>query len=604
MDGLSVHRPRNVDWKRAAGLLYGDWGTSKAYVIGLAFAAAAYSSLPIIISVSILTALVGFNYILICRNFPDGGGVYSAARNQSRLLAVMGALLLVANFTVTAALSGWAAMRYFGVPQAYTAGATIFLILLVGVLNFFGPKHGGSLAVTLALPMVFLVLLLIALSIPYLTFDHLQASQAGFNVHWLAFINVILALSGVEAVANLTGVMKLDAGASLEKPSVGKTARLAILPVALEVVLGTVFLGWAMLSVPPSLAESLHERTEDMMRFLGEHYGGLLLGPAVGRGFGMIIGIVVGLLLLSAVNTAVSALIGLLYMMARDGEFPRSFIRLNSHGVPWLPMLLAVSIPIGVVIASPNLESLADLYAIGVVGAITVNLGSCFFNRNLALKWYERALMGFTFAILFAVELTIAYVKHHALFFATCVVGGGLALRAYAQRRAGLQTLTVRKEVAEVLSPDAFKDFKVNLNPGQSILVAARGVTPVLSFAIEEARLRQGNLYVLFVKELAVALPGRLDLTQRPRWQDDPQASRIMYRVVELGRQNGISVIPLYLVSENPAASILDLAATLGVDILMLGAPHRRTLVSILKGNVVMAVARNLPENIQLVIHG
>ena len=44
-----VHRPRNVDWKRAAALLYGDWGTSKAYVIGLAFIAAGFSSLPIIL---------------------------------------------------------------------------------------------------------------------------------------------------------------------------------------------------------------------------------------------------------------------------------------------------------------------------------------------------------------------------------------------------------------------------------------------------------------------------------------------------------------------------------------------------------------------------
>lgn len=41
-----VHRPRNLDWKRAAALLYGDWGTSKAYVIGLAFVAAGFSSLP------------------------------------------------------------------------------------------------------------------------------------------------------------------------------------------------------------------------------------------------------------------------------------------------------------------------------------------------------------------------------------------------------------------------------------------------------------------------------------------------------------------------------------------------------------------------------
>jgi len=40
----NVKRPRNVDWKRAAAILYGDWGTSKAYVIGLAFAVADYAS--------------------------------------------------------------------------------------------------------------------------------------------------------------------------------------------------------------------------------------------------------------------------------------------------------------------------------------------------------------------------------------------------------------------------------------------------------------------------------------------------------------------------------------------------------------------------------
>ncbi len=51
LDPTAVHRPRNVDWKRAAALLYGDWGTSKAYVIGLAFIAAGFASGPIILAV-------------------------------------------------------------------------------------------------------------------------------------------------------------------------------------------------------------------------------------------------------------------------------------------------------------------------------------------------------------------------------------------------------------------------------------------------------------------------------------------------------------------------------------------------------------------------
>jgi hypothetical protein len=73
-------RPRNVDWKRAAALLYGDWGTSKAYVPGLAFSLALYGSFWFVLAVSALTALVGINYIWICKYFPEGGGVYSSAK--------------------------------------------------------------------------------------------------------------------------------------------------------------------------------------------------------------------------------------------------------------------------------------------------------------------------------------------------------------------------------------------------------------------------------------------------------------------------------------------------------------------------------------------
>jgi len=34
---LSSERPRNVGWLQASGLLFGDWGTSRLYVLGLAF---------------------------------------------------------------------------------------------------------------------------------------------------------------------------------------------------------------------------------------------------------------------------------------------------------------------------------------------------------------------------------------------------------------------------------------------------------------------------------------------------------------------------------------------------------------------------------------
>ncbi len=621
-----VHRPRNVDWKRAAALLYGDWGTSKAYVIGLAFLAAGFSSLPIILAVCVLTGLVGINYAVICRYFPDGGGVYSAARSQGRLLAVVGALLLIADLTVTAALSGWSGLTYViaGTEDIFwlkflkdhIAFATIGVLLVLGFINWFGPKHSGSLAVALALPTVIVVVALIAISIPYLTTHSLEPRHESLSMLWVQFVGVILALSGVEAIANLTGVMKLDPGSTPERPSVARESLKAITPVAVEVVCATAVLGWAMLSLPAVLEKTLGlstksevaaillKRHEDMLRFMGEQFAAASFGVWIGQAFGWVVGIVFLLLLLSAANTAIVAMIGLLYLTARDGEMPPHFKRLNRHGVPLYPLLIAVGLPVIVLMTATNFQSLAGLYAIGVVGAITVNLGSCTFNRAIGFTWYDRVLFGITFTILFFVELTLARTKPDALFFVVCVLGIGLALRAWTQKRAGFTTLTVTHRVAAMVSPNLAATMQPRMEEGQKIMVAARGITPVLSFALDEAQLRKATLCVLYVKEIAVYYAGGPTFLGRARWQDDPEAQAIMSLMLKLGAERDICVLPVYAVSEDAAATILDLSATMGVDFLMIGATQRHALANLLRGSVATNVAQQLPDSIQLVIYG
>ena len=621
-----VHRPRNVDWKRAAALLYGDWGTSKAYVIGLAFLAAGFSSLPIILAVCVLTGLVGINYAVICRYFPDGGGVYSAARSQGRLLAVVGALLLIADLTVTAALSGWSGLTYViaGTEDIFwlkflkdhIAFATIGVLLFLGFINWFGPKHSGSLAVALALPTVIVVVALIAISIPYLTTHFLEPRHESLSMLWVQFVGVILALSGVEAIANLTGVMKLDPGSTPERPSVARESLKAITPVAIEVVCATAVLGWAMLSLPAVLERTLGlstksevaaillKRHEDMLRFMGEQFAAASFGAWIGQAFGWVVGIVFLLLLLSAANTAIVAMIGLLYLTARDGEMPPHFKRLNRHGVPLYPLLIAVGLPVIVLMTATNFQSLAGLYAIGVVGAITVNLGSCTFNRAIGFTWYDRVLFGITFTILFFVELTLARTKPDALFFVVCVLGIGLALRAWTQKRAGFTTLTVTHQVAAMVSPNLAATMQPRMEEGQKIMVAARGITPVLSFALDEAQLRKATLCVLYVKEIAVYYAGGPTFLGRARWQDDPEAQAIMSLMLKLGAERNICVLPVYAVSEDAAATILDLSATMGVDFLMIGATQRHALANLLRGSVATNVAQQLPDSIQLVIYG
>src|SRR6266705_3073081 len=242
---VSTNRPRNVDAPRAAAILYGDWGTSKAYVIGLAFAVAGYSSFWLIAAMCVLTALVGVNYIIICRHYPDGGGVYASVRHRSEVISIVGAFLLVADYLVTAAISALSGFQYLGVPHPEKFAAAA--ILIIGLLNLLGPKHTGGLAFLISVPTAIVVIVLGLFSLPHIgeAIGHLQPLHGNFWQNWAGFVGIVLALSGVEAIANATGVMRLDPGSTDEHPSVVKTSTPAILMVMIEVCVFTALFGLA-----------------------------------------------------------------------------------------------------------------------------------------------------------------------------------------------------------------------------------------------------------------------------------------------------------------------------------------------------------------------
>src|SRR5436190_20602008 len=242
----TTKRPRNVDWPRAAAILYGDWGTSKAYVVGLAFAVAGYASFWLIAAMAILTALVGINYMVICRHYPDGGGVCASVRHRSDIISIVGAFLLIADYLVTAAISSLSAFSYFGVPHPEKFAAAA--ILIIGLLNLLGPKHTGGLAFLVSVPTALVVITLGAFSLPHLgtAVSHLQPLHSDFWHNWAAFVGIVLALSGVEAIANATGLMKLNPGSTEARPSVTRTSTPALFIVMVEVCVFTALLGLAM----------------------------------------------------------------------------------------------------------------------------------------------------------------------------------------------------------------------------------------------------------------------------------------------------------------------------------------------------------------------
>ena len=70
-------------------------------------------------------------------------------------------------------------------------------------------------------------------------------------------------------------------------------------------------------------------------------------------------------------------------------------------------MIVATVIPAILVLAVKDMAGLADLYAVGVVGAIATNLGASSTDRKLDLVQWERVLMFFTFLIMLAIEISL-----------------------------------------------------------------------------------------------------------------------------------------------------------------------------------------------------
>lgn len=571
-------------------MLYGDWGTSRFYVLGLAFFYAGHASLYYVAGVCALVAAVGWAYTVVCRCFPDGGGVYSAAKQIHPVVAVVGALLLFSDYVVTASLSALDAMHYVGVPDRFVPAVAMACIALVGAINFVGTRRAGTFALWVALATLALTLLLVAFTVPWLGegWSRVHRPTESLGHQWLMLVNVVLALSGVEAVANMTGVMRQP---------VATTSRRAIWPVLVEVVVFNLVLAVGMNALPAVLGDGIADHNDEVknavLRVMAEHY--------VGEWFAWMCGLVFGLLLLSAVNTVVADMISIQYVMGRDKELPAFLTRLNTFGVPGIALVPAIGLPILVLCFVTDLAHLADLYAIGVVGAIAVNLSCCTMNRELALKRRERVCIGAIALVLIALWVTLAIEKTHALMFVGSIVGVGLVLRLAARRIAAARAAKPATPAEGVNGLAALGTPAMQLDPAKPrVLVATRGGERLIDFAAGYAKQMGAILFVLYVRQLNVATPAA---SPPPTIDEDREARRVFERALQACRKIGVPMVPIYVVGPDVAEPILDFAATYNAAALLLGVSREGSILRTLRGDVVGRVADHLPEEIPLLVH-
>jgi hypothetical protein len=344
-----------------------------------------------------------------------------------------------------------------------------------------------------------------------------------------------------------------------------------------------------------------------MLRYMGQVFVGNIFGPLMGQIMGWAVSIVFGVLLLSAVNTALMALSSIAFLMAKDQELPPIFAKLNPFGVPNAGLVFAMLIPAALVIAVSDMSGLADLYAVGVVGAIATNLGASSSDWKLELKKHERGIMFVTFLIMAAIEISLFIDKPKALLFAISVLVIGLILRELAQEAAKRKSDAAAEQAITLaslapLSSSVGTGTAIVLTPETPrrytgpMLTAVRGPGRTLDFAVSEAADNGQPLYVLFIREQPVIAPS----DRRKKWTDDEDARAVFEPLRAKGL--GETIIPCYAISDAPAHTIADLASTIGAERVLLGAPQRSSFIHILRGNIIREVAKLLPDDIHLLV--
>jgi nucleotide-binding universal stress UspA family protein len=276
--------------------------------------------------------------------------------------------------------------------------------------------------------------------------------------------------------------------------------------------------------------------------------------------------------------------------MARDGELPAPLVQLNRFGVPWVPAILAAGVPIVVLLISHNLDQLAALYAIGVTGAIAINISLCAFHPRLR-KWRRKIPMILLGATLMLIWITLAYVKRDALIFVSVVLVIGLTARQinrWFSRRDGPKPSLLSQAIIQQLGGEAMERPR--------ILVGTYGSDALARPAMAEAKRRGATLVVCFIRAVRISNHWERALNM----ETDRGAIRTFAKFMDVGREMGVPVLPIYDSGEDAAELLAEAAAVNGCERVLIGSSRQGAIYHFIKGYFQKRLEHLLPPEIKV----
>jgi amino acid transporter len=444
-----VDAPAHVRTGRRLGpflcwaVVFADIGTSVYYTPGILYQQVGVHAALFVTMTLVVFVLLCVKYAEVAIRYPGGGGVVTVATRAIHPYAgLVGGLLILVDYFLTAALSALSGVIYLtvfaGALKPLVLAAAVAALILLGLLNLMGVKTSAQVTAVFAtvaaagqLAVVAGVAVHLGFSGVLTSLSHLlSGSRLGPLQVLTGFSGAFLAFSGLESIAQLAPAMA--------------EPRRRVAPIAMGLVVVTVTVTSPLLTLWSTTL--LDPATNDPNQFVS-----LLGGFAVGPVLQVSVALSAALLLVFASNTALIGTYNVFLALARMRFLPGALTKTNRwRKTPHWAILVATAVPVGVVVFSGgNVGLLGDLYAFGLLGAFSVTCIALdlvrFHERHVQRLGHEAVNVGRVRFILGVITtflvtgawITNLFAKPLATLFGGCVtiVGIGIAFVTYRRAR-------------------------------------------------------------------------------------------------------------------------------------------------------------------------
>ncbi len=420
-------------------VVFADIGTSVYYTPGILYGQVGVHAALFVTMTLVVFVLLCIKYAEVAVRYPEGGGVVTVATRAIHPLAgLVGGLLILVDYFLTAALSALSGVIYVtvvaGPLKPTVLIVTIAALLLLGLLNLVGVKTSAQATAIFATAAALGQLAVVAGVAIHLgpsgvlnSFSHLLSGpRLGPLGVLTGFSGAFLAFSGLESIAQLAPAMA--------------EPRQRVAPIAMGLVVMTVAITSPLLTLwSTTLLDPAKNDPNQFVSLLGGFAAGPVLQISVASSG--------ALLLVFASNTALIGTYNVFLALAKLGFLPNALTKTNRwRKTPHVAILVATAVPVGVVVLSRgNVVLLGDLYAFGLLGAFSVTCVALdvvrFHERRVQRLGREAVNVGrirfilglITTVLVSGAWITNLFAKPLATLFGGCVtlVGVGIAFVTY-----------------------------------------------------------------------------------------------------------------------------------------------------------------------------